>query len=403
MSDTRPLTVLCLASYFKGSAFLQQCKQLGMNVILVTIDKMKDEAWPRESIDEFFHMPELGKRPDITHAVSYLARTRPLDLIVALDDFDVETAAHLREHFRMPGMGDTVARNFRDKLAMRTSAKNAGLRVPEFTGVFNNDQVSEFVNRVPGPWLLKPRSEASSMGIKKVNTPDEIWPLLDSVGDNRSFYVLEQFVPGDVYHVDGLVNGGEVLFSVAHKYAQPPLSVYAGGGVFITRSLDRKSQESKDLIAFNKQVLKAFGIQHGATHSEYIRAHSDGQLYFLENAARVGGANIAENVEHATGINLWREWARIEHAVIRGESYQLPASHEGYAGVINCLARQDWPDLSGYNDPEIVWRLDKKYHAGLIVASPDAAKVESLLNNYAERFGHDFLAVMPPKNSASEM
>jgi hypothetical protein len=241
------------------------------------------------------------------------------------------------------------------------------------------------------------------MGIKKVNTPDEIWPLLDSVGDNRSFYVLEQFVPGDVYHVDGLVNGGEVLFSVAHKYAQPPLSVYAGGGVFITRSLDRKSQESKDLIAFNKQVLKAFGIQHGATHSEYIRAHSDGQLYFLENAARVGGANIAENVEHATGINLWREWARIEHAVIRGESYQLPASHEGYAGVINCLARQDWPDLSGYTDPEIVWRLNKKYHAGLIVASPDAAKVESLLNTYAERFGHDFLAVMPPKNSASEM
>jgi biotin carboxylase len=403
MTDSRPLTVLCLASYFKGAAFLQQCKQLGMNVILVTIDKMKDEAWPRETIDEFFHMPELGRRPDIIHAVSYLARARVLDLIVALDDFDVETAAHLREHFRMPGMGDTVARNFRDKLAMRTSARNAGLRVPEFTGVFNNQQVAEFLNRVPGPWLLKPRSEASSMGIKKVNQPDEAWPLLDSLGDQRSFYVLEQFVPGDVYHVDGLVDKGEVIFSVAHKYAQPPLSVYAGGGVFITRSLDRTSQESKDLIAFNKQVLKAFGIVHSATHSEYIRSYADGQLYFLENAARVGGANIAENVEYATGINLWREWARIEHAVITGQPYTLPASHEGYAGVINCLAKQDWPDLSGYNDPEIVWKLNKKYHAGLIIASPDAARVETLLHQYAERFGHDFLAVLPPKNSVNDV
>ena len=402
MADSHPQTILCLASYFKGGAFLQAGKQAGLNVILVTVDKMKDEAWPRESIDEFFQMPELGKRPDITHAVSYLARSRQIDLIVALDDFDVETAAHLREHFRLPGMGDTLARNFRDKLAMRTSARNAGLQVPEFTGAFNHDRLREFMARVPPPWLLKPRSEASSMGIKKINYPDELWPVLDSLGDQQSFFVMEQFVPGDVYHVDGLVENGEVLFSIAHKYGQPPLSVYAGGGVFITRSLDRDSEESKALVAFNKQVLKALGLARGATHSEYIRAHADGRLYFLENAARVGGANIAECVEHATGVNLWAEWARIEIANLRGVHYQLPNVHAGYAGVINCLARQEWPDLSGYNDPEIVWRLNKKYHAGLIVSSPDAARVATLLNSYAERFGHDFLAVLPPREKAAD-
>ena len=396
-------TILCLASYFKGGAFIQQCKQMGLNVVLVTIDKMKDEAWPRESIDEFFHMPELGKRPDITHAVSYLARSRQIDLIVALDDFDVETAAHLREHFRMLGMGDSLARNFRDKLAMRTSARNAGLLVPEFFGVFNNDRVNEFMNRVPGPWLLKPRSEASSMGIKMIERSDEIWPILESLGDQRSFFVLEQFVPGDVYHVDSLLDNGEVIFTVAHKYGQPPLSVYAGGGVFITRSLDRSSAEAKGLIDFNKQVLKALGLVRGASHSEYIRARADGRLYFLENAARVGGANIAECVEYATGVNLWREWARIEYANACSEKYQLPAKHDGHAGVINCLAKQEWPDLLGYTDSEIVWRMTKKYHAGFIVASPDAARVESLLNSYAERFAHDFLAVMPPKQSAAEM
>ncbi len=398
-----PQTILCLASYFKGGAFLQACKQAGLNVVLITVDKMKDEAWPRESIDEFFHMPELGKRPGITHAVAYLARSRQIDLMVALDDFDVETVAHLREHFRLPGMGDTLARNFRDKLAMRTTARNAGLLVPEFTGVFNHDRLREFMARVPPPWLLKPRSEASSMGIKKINHPDELWPILESLGDQQSFFVMEQFVPGDVYHVDGLVDDGEVLFSIAHKYGQPPLSVYAGGGVFITRSLDRESDESKALVAFNKQVLKAMGIVRGATHSEYIRAHADGRLYFLENAARVGGANIAECVEHAAGVNLWGAWARIEIANLRGEKYPLPPTRAGYAGVINCLARQEWPDLSGYHDPEIVWRLNKKYHAGLIVASPDAARVESLLNSYAERFGHDFLAVLPPREKAADM
>ena len=86
-----------------------------------------------------------------------------------------------------------------------------------------------------------------------------------------------------------------------------------------------------------------------------------------------------------------------------GEKYKLPQTHSGYAGIINCLARQEWPDLSGYDDPEMVWRMNKKFHAGLIVASPDAARVETLLNNYAERFAHDFLAVMPPRQSSAEM
>jgi biotin carboxylase len=396
-------TILCLSSYFKGAAFLQACKEAGLHVILATNDKNKDEPWPHEYIDEFFHMPDLGRRPDIIHAVAYLARNRHLDLIMALDDFDVENASHLREHFRLPGMGDSLARNFRDKLAMRTTARNAGLLVPEFTGVFNYDDLREFMSRVPPPWLLKPRSEASSMGIKKVNHADELWPILDSLGDQQSFFVMEQFVAGDVYHVDGLVEDGEVLFSMAHKYGQPPLSVYAGGGVFITRSLDRESAESRALVEFNKQVLKAMGLVRGATHSEYIRSQEDRQLYFLENAARVGGANIAECVEYATGVNLWREWARIEIASLRGEKYQLPQTHSGYAGVINCLAHQEWPDLSGYADSEIVWRMNKRYHAGLIVSSLDAARVESLLNSYAERFASDFLAVMPPRQSSAEM
>ena len=396
-------TILCLSSFFKGAAFLRACKDEGLHVILATNEKSKDEPWPHESIDEFFQMPDLGRRPDIIHAIAYLARTRKIDLIMALDDFDVETAAHLREHFRLPGMGDILARNFRDKLAMRTSARGAGLRVPAFTGVFHYDDLHTFMARVSPPWLLKPRSEASSMGIKRINAADELWPILDSLGDQQSFFLLEQFVAGDVYHVDGLVDHGEVLFSMAHKYGQPPLAVYSGGGVFITRSLDRASEESKELVALNRQVLKAMGLVRGASHAEYIRSQADGQLYFLENAARVGGANIAECVDYATGLNLWREWAKLEIANLRSESYELPETHPGYAGIINCLARQEWPDLSGYKDSEVVWKMNKRSHAGLIVSSPDAARVEALLNDYAERFINDFLAVMPPRQSSAEM
>jgi biotin carboxylase len=390
------LTLLCLASYFKGVAFMRAAKQSGCTVLLIAKESFKDEAWPRESVDEIFFMPDLARRPDIVHAVSYLARTHAIDQIIALDDYDVETAAHLREHMRLPGLGDSLARHFRDKLAMRTQARARGVPVPEFIGVFNYDNLRAFMARVPPPWLLKPRSEASSMGIKKIERADELWPRLETLGDQQSHFLMEQYIPGDVFHLDSLVDEGDVFFSAAHKYGQPPINVYQGGGVFITRSLARESDETQALQALNRQVLSALGLPRGAAHAEYIKAHADGGLYFLECAARVGGANIAEAVQYATGVNLWEEWAHIEMAFLRGETYRRPEARPGYAGVINCLAHQEWPDLSAYNDPEVVWRLKKKYHAGLIVASPDAGRVEALLESYQQRFAADFLAVLPP-------
>jgi biotin carboxylase len=398
MPDAAPITLLCLASYFKGSAFLQSAKRLGCKVILVAKESFAQEDWPRDSLDEVYFMPDLTRRPDIVYAVSYLARSHDISQIIALDDYDVETAAHLRDHMRLHGMGESLARHFRDKLAMRTQARAEGVNVPEFAGVFNYDRLREFMARVPPPWLLKPRSEASSMGIKKLNSSDELWPLLDSLGDQQSFFVLEQFVPGDVFHVDGLVNDGEVLFMAAHQYGRPPMSVYHEGGIFLTRTLDRASAEAQALFALNRQVQSALGMRRGATHTEYIRAQADGRLYFLETAARVGGANIAEAVEFATGVNLWAEWARMEVAYLRGEPYRLAPERDGYAGVINCLARQEWPDLAAYSDPEVVWRMAKKNHAGLIVASPDPVRVEDLLNYYSARFAQDFLAVLPPRD-----
>ncbi len=398
MADAAPITLVCLASYYKGVAFLKTAKQLGCRVVLVAKESFAQEDWPRASLDAVYFMPDLTRRPDIVYAISYLARSNDITQIIALDDYDVETAAHLRDHMRLPGMGESLARHFRDKLAMRSQARAGGINVPEFTGVFNYDRLREFMARVPPPWLLKPRSEASSMGIKTINQPDDLWPLLDQLGDQQSFFLLEQFVPGDVFHVDGLVNEGEVQFMAAHQYGRPPMSVYHEGGIFFTRSLDRESPDAQALFALNRQVQSALGMRRGATHTEYIRAHADGRLYFLETAARVGGANIAEAVEFATGINLWAEWARIEVAYLRGEVYSLPEVRRGYAGVINCLARQEWPDLSAYNDPEVVWRMSKQNHAGLIVASPNAERVEALLNEYSERFAQDFLAVLPPRD-----
>ncbi len=399
MTETKIPTILCLASYFKGTTFLQAAKAEGCRVLLLTREALREEAWPHDSLDNIFFMPDLRRKPDIFYAVSYLTRAESVDRIVPLDDYDVETAASLREHLRLPGLGDTQARYFRDKLAMRYQAQASGLNVPPFVGIFNYDRLRYFMQTVPAPWLLKPRSEAGAMGIKKVSHDEEVWRWLDQLGDEQSYFLLEQFITGEMYHIDAVVHQGEVVLAVPHKYWQPPMTVAHEGGVFATRRLPHDSDEANTLLNLNRQLLQAFGLTDGVAHTEFLRG-ADGRYYFIETAARVGGANIEQLVEAASGVNLWAEWAKLEATAVRGQPYPLPTDAGRYAGLLVCLARQEYPDLSGYQDAEIVYRLDKRHHAGLVVASPDYERIMTLLGQYQERFGHDFLAVAPPLDKA---
>jgi biotin carboxylase len=398
--EERPLTILCVSSYEKGQEFLRTCKAMGCRVYLLTVEKLRNADWPREAIDEMFFMPEELPLPGLLNAVNYAARTRKIDRIVALDEFDMENVSAIREHLRIPGMGLTTVRYFRDKLAMRARAKEAGVLVPEFVHVLNHDELREFMARVPAPWLLKPRSQASGIGMKKIQQPQELWPWLDKLGDEQSHFLLEQFVPGSVFHVDSVASERDVLFADAHAYGVPPLDVSHAGGVFTTRTLERNSEDAKALQTANKKLIESLGFLRGVTHAEFLKADADGKLYFIEIAARVGGAYISDVVEAASGINLWREWAKLE--VGAGKMpYSLPPKCNDYAGVIVSLARQEEPDTSSYTDPEIVYRVKKYHHAGFVMKSADSVRIKELLESYSRRFVTDFLATQPVPDKPS--
>ena len=392
-SNRKP-ALLAISTYEKGQAFLREAALLGCDVTLLTVDKLRDADWPRDSLARFETMPENLTPEQVLHTVTYLFKHWPIDRVVALDEFDLEAAALLREHLRLPGMGQTATRFFRDKLAMRGAARAAGVSVPDFSPAHNHDDVWHFLTHTQGPWLLKPRWSASAIGIKRINEPNDIWPYLEELGDEATDHLLECFVPGEIFHVEGVTWNGELLFAAAHKYGQPPMQTMHDGGIFTTRRLDDTTEEARELLAIHAATLKALGMTSGVTHSEFIRAHADGKFYFLETAARVGGAYIAEVVEHASGLNPWVEWARIEAALLQNLAYTLPELRHDYAGSAICLAKQESPNTAAYTDPEIVQRLHKHHHAGLLVRSASAKRVEELLVSYASRFQDDFYARM---------
>ncbi len=394
-------TIVCISCYYKGYDFMDEMKKLGNKVILVTSENLKEKNWPWHAIDEVFYMPEIKPSVwNLDHLIqgfSHLMQTRKVHAVIALDDYDVEKAALIRETFRIPGMGQTTHRYFRDKLAMRQKAKDSGIHVPEFTAVFNNDEVNAFADTVPAPWVLKPRSEASASGIKKLTSRDDLWEALNNLGEERHLFLLESFKPGDVYHVDSLTFNKEIVFTSASKYLAPPMQVSHEGGVFRTKTLGRYSDEFLALEKANAKVLSNFGLMNGATHTEFIRSRENGKYYFLETSSRVGGAHIPDLVEASSNINIWREWAKIEDALLREKEYNISKPTGYYSGLIVALIKDQTPDYSAFECEEAVRFLPIDYHVGIVYKSKDADTVQERLDTAAEKIQAEMLNILPPK------
>jgi biotin carboxylase len=402
MAETEncPLNIVCLATYFKGADFIHECKAHGCHVVLITKEKMLQEDWPRESLDDLIAVPNDAGPALFIDLLAFLARQRRIDRVVALEEFDVVTAALMREHLCLPGLSSSGAKVFRDKLSMAVYSQRAGINVPEFVPLVNTEEIDGFMNRVPGPWVIKPRSDVSAIGIRKVSEPEQVHAAVNEMNEREnlreraSYYVLARFIPGAVFHVDSLVNDGKVVFAGTNQYGRPPMQVAHQGGAYISRTLDRGSADEKELLNINKKLVRALGLERGATHAEFIKSEEDGKFYFLEIAARVGGAYIADVLEAASGVNLWREWARLE--IHDGKGAKVKPLRKDYAGIILSLAKQEYPDTSAYTEDEIIHRVKKRHHAGLIVRAPQLERVNQLLDDYGRRFVEDFVAVAPP-------
>lgn len=393
------MTILCVSSYFKGVKFIKAAKAEGCTVYLLTSLSLKEEAWPKASIDETFYVRESNDEhwnmDEVIKGLSYTLRSKPVDRIVALDDFDVERAAQLRENFRIPGMGQTTARYFRDKLAMRMKALESGITVPAFSALFNDAAIHNFTQTVPAPWLVKPRSEASATGIRKIHSAEELWQHLETLGDIRHEYLVEKFEPGDVYHVDSLSQDGEILFARVSQYLNTPFEVAHGGGIFRSHTCEFGGEDEVALQAMTAKLMKSFGMIFSASHTEFIKSHATGKFYFLETSSRVGGAHLAEMVEASSGISLWEEWAKLEIAQAKGETYELPEIKNDYAGIVVSLIRDFHANYSSFNDAEICWKMKKDYHIGMIITADNRQRILDLLDKYASHIFQNFHASAP--------
>src|SRR5687768_2188464 len=177
--------IVCIASEHKGNEFLDEAQNAGWHVTLVTRKKLLDEPWLWPALTDVRTVEDNATQEEYIRAITNIAGSRTVDRVVGLDEFDVMTAAMAREHLQLGGMTSSHALRFRDKLSMRNIASAAGIPCPEFTGVFNENEINEFLDRVPPPWIVKPRYEVSAFGIRKCETGEQVWQVLSDL-DKRN-------------------------------------------------------------------------------------------------------------------------------------------------------------------------------------------------------------------------
>lgn len=216
------------------------------------------------------------------------------DLLIARGERDLVLAARIRELYDIPGDTIVDVLPIRDKLLMRQMARKAGIMQPAFWPLVRLSEARPRVSRTQ-MFVLKPRLDAASNGVR-VGTYEDIADAAKGLSSDD--WLVESFVAGDIYHLDGVIEDGTLRVFQASKYLNTCLSFASGTPLGSVQIPDEPW-----MFDAATAIASALRYPNGSFHLEMILC-DDGEPYFLEFAGRVAGAYIAEAFERKTGINL---------------------------------------------------------------------------------------------------
>ncbi|MFE6399643.1 ATP-grasp domain-containing protein [Streptomyces alboflavus] len=242
-------------------------------------------------------------------ACEWTLRTHPVGRVIAVHERAVLLAAEMRSKFGLPGMDFETATLFRDKLRMKEAVRASGAAVvPDFSAL---DSPADLMNVdwSTGRKVIKSRWGLAAKDLFMVDTLDEARDLVAGLDLSGAHYGIEEFVTGQIYHCDSVVQDGEIRFSSVARYLTDPAG-YRPGGIFGT-VLVREGDLAKRITELSAAVLAALGIKDGTTHLELFHTPAD-ELVFCEVAGRPPGGVIPPVIEWQYGFNIVEAQIRLD-------------------------------------------------------------------------------------------
>lgn len=220
-----------------------------------------------------------------------LHKTFSFDRVVAVDEFTVLPAAKIRDQLDLLGHRSEQVELYRDKRLMKQYVASRGIRVPR-----DLDPSADAKGLVP--CVVKKADGAASQGVRIFHSYEQI---KDIDLKSESIDLIEEYVHGQVFHIDGAFSNGKVA-AAPHLYLTTCYDHYTTGAPIGSVLVDEPMLQ-KRLIDFTAQVISALPLSQGVFHLEVIKSDAD-ELVFLEIACRVGGGEIYRNFIDVYGMDL---------------------------------------------------------------------------------------------------
>jgi hypothetical protein len=247
-----------------------------------------------------------------------------VDVVLALSEFDLLTAAHVREALSAPGHDVAATLLFRDKVRMKRALEKNGIPFPRYRAVDSVDEVASFASDHDGAIVVKPRMGAASTDCYIIQPGAD--PAGELAGKDLSHYEVEEFVAGPIWHVDGLMHHDKPAFAIASRYLNTCYDFAQGTEL---GSIVQRGPRADQVVEFAIQCLTGLGLSDGAFHIEVIEGPEG--LVFLEVGARIGGGEIPFVCRDVYGVDLVGDWIRI---ILGDEPQTVPSigihEHAGF-------------------------------------------------------------------------
>lgn len=238
-------------------------------------------------------------------AAAEIDRSLPVTGLVCLVDSLMVHTARIAERLGLPWHPLEVAATVHDKYRMRARLQDAGVRSVPATQVESEDDVRAFAERVGWPIVVKPVRATGSLGVARLDGPDDVAGVLDRgaqhlhVAAAEPVFMAERFMTGPQFSVETMSeDGAHHVVALTKKYSDPGTLVEVGHSLpVMLPDVERVSLE-----AYLTELLDALGVRFGPTCTELV--WTDDGPTVIESQLRVSGDEIQSLVERALGVDL---------------------------------------------------------------------------------------------------
>jgi len=264
-----------------------------------TLEQMKERP---KSIAAYLHIETFDELTSgmVEWKASKLHEKYNFTHVLAFAEEDLIRSGRIRATLGIKhGQSEESALRYRDKVLMKQILKDAGIKIPAFAPVESASDVVNFVAKHGINVVIKPRKGYSSVNTWIIHDEDKLSEFLSS-GFNSSAsggfdaaldLDIEEFITGEMYHIDGFVYDNEVKVCWPSKYTNA-CSDWKSAEYLASYSLTTDNPLTQRLREVTVASVKALGGPSCFPfHAEFF-VTPESELVFCEIASRTGGAGV---------------------------------------------------------------------------------------------------------------